>query len=510
MHYRKQKNIGTFFVLLMFGMTMHHIFAQESGSNLELAKQMSEAYVEVAEKVKPAVVTIECVNLYFNEETGAAAESEEITPESMLPEEIHRFLNRMQEDGVGEARAGGCLGTGVIISEDGVVVTNCHVVKDAVSIKVRLDNGELLKAEVVGVDPKVDLAVLQLITAEPLPVAVLGDSDTCKVGSITIAIGAPEGFKQSVTFGNISALQRSEGLDDEEVIYQSYIQTDAAINHGNSGGPLVTLDGEVIGINSAGFDEADNLSFAIPINMVKDVVKKILKYGEVPRGYVGVGTYDLSNYCNGKAQKGVLVEEVYPETPAAVAGLQMGDILLSYNGTELESNQQVMRLVADSEIGSIAVIKYIRDGKPESVEVTVAAQPEVLDMPVLDLMASLGGNIKPPESYASELLGITVVALPLQEGFPDDVDFFQDMTGLLITDTDGRLSTHTSHLIPGMIIKFIDFTKVSTLADIKEVEKNIKPGSEVLIQSLLADIPVTSIMDLGLDEDVDKKFGDEE
>ena len=230
----------------------------------------------------------------------------------------------------------------------------------------------------------------------------------------------------------------------------------------------------------------------------------------MPRGYVGVGTYDLSNYCNGKAQQGLLVEEVYPGTPAALAGLQLGDILLSYNEAELVSSQQFMSLVADSEVGSKAVIKYIREGKPESVEVTIAAQPEVLDMPVLDLMASLGGNIKPPESYESDLLGITVVALPLQSGFPDDVEFFQDMTGLLITDTDGRLSTYTSHLIPGLVIKFIDFTKVSTLADIKEVEKNIKPGSEVLIQSLLADIPVTSIIDLGLDEDVDKKLGDEE
>ena len=274
MHYRKKNRIGAFLVLLMFAMTMQHIFAQESGSNLELAKQMSEAYVEVAEKVKPAVVTITCVNLYFNEETDALVESEEITPESMLPGEIHRFLSRMQDNSVDEVRVDGCTGTGVIISEDGLVVTNCHVVKDAVSIKVRLDNGDLLKAEVVGVDPKVDLAVLQLITDELLPVAVLGDSDACKVGCIVIAIGAPEGLEQSVTFGNISALQRSEGLDDDEVIYQSYIQTDAAINYGNSGGPLVTLDGEVIGINSAGYDEADNLSFAIPINMVKDVVQK--------------------------------------------------------------------------------------------------------------------------------------------------------------------------------------------------------------------------------------------
>ena len=508
MHYVKRSYILGILALLLIELSIPQTFCQEINKSLDFARQMSEAYVKVAEDIKPAVVTIECVNIYFNSEEENSTEPGEIINEDMLPDEVHRFINRMQEDIADEVKAGRCTGTGVIISEDGVVVTNNHVVKDAVSIKVRLDNGELLKAEIIGTDPKTDLAVLHLLTDNTLPVATLGDSAACKVGSIVIAIGAPIGFEQSVTFGHISALQRSNEIlyYEDELIYLNFIQTDAAVNHGNSGGPLINLNGEVIGINSnGGYGEAENLNFAIPVNTVKNVVKKTLEYGEVPRGYIGVATYDLNNYYNGKVQQGLLVEKVHPNTPAALAGFKMGDILLSFNGTKLISNQQVLRLVSDSEIGSKAVIKYLRNRHTRSKKVTIAAQPERLDMPVLDLITSNNTDCQRPESYESELLGITVVALPLQNGFPDDIEFFKNKSGLLITEIDDSLSTYTSDLIPGMIIKFINFTKVNSLKDIAKLEKKIEPGSEVLIQALLnEDIPITTILDLGLNEDVNK------
>ena len=498
------KNCSRLFIILaVMGFCISESFCQEPGSNLLLAKQLSAAYVEVTEKVKPAVVTIQCIDLYTNSAEEDSAESDADAPESMLPEEVHRFLSRMQESTAEDVSPGSCTGTGIILSADGIVVTNYHVVKDAISIKVKLDTGKQLEAEVVGLDPKTDLAVLKLNTAEKLPSATLGDSAACKVGSIVIAIGAPEGFEQSVTFGHISALQRSSEdlyyLDD--LVYLNFIQTDAAINHGNSGGPLVTLDGEIIGINSVGSDDADNLNFAIPVNTVKNVVEKILKYGEVPRGYMGVATYELRNFSNGEVQEGLLVQKVHPNTPAAAAGFKMGDILLRYNGTKLESNQQVLSLVSDSEIGSKALIEYIRNGHHSSAEITITAQPETLDRPAMELLAPDDTAYQRPESYESELLGITVVALPLPDGFPDDVEFFKDKTGLLITELDNRLSACTSGLIPGMIIKFVNFTEVKTIADLQQVEKNIKPAAEVLIQSLLNDdIAATSVLDLGLDK----------
>ncbi len=511
MNYNPKKHFWSLIILLILGLAIPTAFCQPLSSNLMLAKNLSDAYVEVTEKVKSSVVTIECINLYVTptEEEDNSAETAEVSPEEMLPAEVHRFLSRMQEESVDEVNPGSCTGTGVIISTDGVVVTNYHVVKDAISIKVKLDNSKQLEAEVIGLDPKTDLAVLQLNTKEKLPAATLGDYASCKVGSIVIAIGAPEGFEQSVTFGHISALQRSSEdlyyLDD--LVYLNFIQTDAAINHGNSGGPLVTLDGEVIGINCVGADNADNLNFAIPVSTVKNVVKKILKFGEVPRGYMGVSTYELRNFNNGTEHQGLLIQKVHPNTPAAAAGLKMGDILLSYNGTKLESNQQIMRLVSNSEIGSQATIKYLRNGQPRSTQTTITDQPANPDRPAMELIAPDNAEYQRPESYESELLGITAIALPLKDGFPDDVEFFKDKYGLLITAIDNRLSAYTSGLIPGMIIKLVNFTPVNTLADLEQVEKKITPASEVLIQALLTtDIPITSILDLSLYEKVKEKY----
>jgi Do/DeqQ family serine protease len=272
-----------------------------------------------------------------------------------------------------QTRQNKSLGSGFLISKDGYIVTNDHVVRDAESIQVKLSNDKVYDAKVVGGDPKTDIAVIK-INADGLPTAVLGDSDKLEVGQWAIAIGNPFGLDRTMTVGVISATGRSNmGIET----YENFIQTDASINPGNSGGPLLNVFGEVIGINTAIVAAGQGIGFAIPVNMAKPVFSQLITKGSVSRGYLGVTiqpvTEELAKSFGLKEAKGALINDVIKGSPADKAGIRQGDVITGLNGSDVKDPSHLQRLVAEAGIGKVARMSIIRDGKALELGITLAS-----------------------------------------------------------------------------------------------------------------------------------------
>ena len=305
-----------------------------------------KAFSEVAKKVTPCVVNISTIS---------------------KKKIIQPFfeMNPLFEDffGAPQTRRDKSLGSGFILSRDGYIVTNDHVVRDAESVQVKLSNDKVYDAKVVGGDQKTDIAVIK-INAADLPVAVLGDSEKLEVGQWAIAIGNPFGLERSMTVGVVSATGRSNvGIET----YENFIQTDASINPGNSGGPLLNIHGEVIGINTAIVAAGQGIGFAIPIAMAKPIVTQIMQKGSVSRGYMGVTiqpvTEDLAHSFGLKQARGALVNDVLKGGPAEKAGIRQGDVIITFNGSEVKDPSHLQRLVAEQGGGKTARVTLFRDGK---------------------------------------------------------------------------------------------------------------------------------------------------
>ena len=303
-----------------------------------------------------------------------------------IPEIFRRFFGENFGDsfpappsnGQGRTEERQSLGSGFVISEDGYVMTNAHVVQDADEILVRLNDRRELSAEVVGSDPQTDVAVLK-IDANDLPTLNLGDSDELKVGEWVAAIGSPFGFDHSVTAGIVSAINRTLPRD----AYVPFIQTDVAINPGNSGGPLFNLDGEVVGINSQIFTRSGGfmgVSFAIPINVAMDVAEQLREGGRVDRGWLGVMiqpvSEDLAESFGMENAIGALIADLDPEGPAAQGGLQAGDVILEVNGEEVERSSSLPRLIGKGAPGTEVELTLMRDGEELTESVELGSWPD--------------------------------------------------------------------------------------------------------------------------------------
>ncbi len=315
-----------------------------------------KAFSNVSKKVTPSVVNISTVS-----------RKKSIQPFFETNPLFEEFF------GAPQTRRDKSLGSGFLISKDGYIVTNDHVIRDAESIQVKLSNDKVYDAKVVGGDQKTDIAVIK-ISATDLPVAVLGDSDKLDVGQWAIAIGNPFGLDRTMTVGVISATGRSNmGIET----YENFIQTDASINPGNSGGPLLNVYGEVVGINTAIVAAGQGIGFAIPINMAKPVFSQLIQKGSVSRGYMGVTiqpvTEELAQSFGLKQAKGALVNDVIKGGPADKAGVRQGDVITALNGSEVKDPSHLQRLVADAGIGKVAKISVFRDGKALELSITLAS-----------------------------------------------------------------------------------------------------------------------------------------
>jgi serine protease Do len=313
----------------------------------------------------------------------AATEQQPQLPEGIeIPEgtPFDDFLRRYFGEGGpgGEPSEVKSLGSGFVISPDGYVITNHHVVKDADEIVVRLQDRRELVAKVVGSDKRSDIALLKL-DARELPVVRMGAADRLKVGEWVLAIGSPFGFDHSVTAGIVSAKGRSLPSDN----YVPFIQTDVAINPGNSGGPLFNLEGEVVGVNSQIYSRTGGfmgLSFAIPIEVALQVVEQLKAQGHVSRGWLGVQiqdvTRELAESFGMKKPQGALVSKILPKSPAEAAGLQIGDIIVEYNGQEIASSAVLPPMVGMTKIGETAMLKVLRQGSAKDVQIKIGVLPE--------------------------------------------------------------------------------------------------------------------------------------
>lgn len=348
------------------------------------------------------------------------------------------------------------LGSGFIINKDGYIITNDHVVRDAESIQVKLSNETIYDAKIVGSDPKSDIAVIKITSKEPLPVAVLGDSDKLQVGQWAIAIGNPFGLDRTVTVGVISATGRSNmGIET----FENFIQTDASINPGNSGGPLLNVNGEVIGINTAIVAAGQGIGFAIPVNMAKQIVEQLIKKGSVTRAWLGVAiqpvTEEIAASFGLSKAKGALIADVMADSPAEKAGLKQGDILVTFDGKEIKDARQLQLAVAEAPIGKQLVAEIYRDGKPLRVTVQLASGESAA--------------AKKPRSTksAATWLGLEVADLPHSKSRAG-------ISGVLVTAVEEESVAAESGIQRDDIIMSVNQRKTATL---KEYEAAMKTAA---------------------------------
>jgi len=347
------------------------------------------------------------------------------------------------------------LGSGFVISEDGYIVTNNHVVEDVDSIKVAFKDGTELDAEVIGRDPKTDVALIRVEADVDLFTLPLGDSAAVRPGEWVVAIGNPFGLEHTVTAGIVSAKHRIIGQGS----YDDFIQTDAAINPGNSGGPLLNLKGEVIGINTAINPRANTIGFAIPINMAKQILPQLRAKGSVTRGWLGVViqriTPDLTEALELDSDKGALVSKVVPDGPAEKAGVEHGDVVVEFDGKEIESWNDLPRVVAGTPVGQKVDLVVLRDGKRKTLAVEVGAMEED--------EAALAAMAEPDEATAEFGLRVQDLTPEIAEQLGVEED-----AGVLVTNVDPGSPADAAGLRRGDLILEVDRTEVKAVEELQE------------------------------------------
>jgi serine protease Do len=417
------------------------------------------SFAPVVKKIAPAVVrvftTAKVHNTGFNGNGGDPA----------MNDMLRQFFGRqfqgqghMQQPDLPTQRQQG-VGSGVIATKDGYILTNNHVVDGAEEVKVALQDGREFKAKVIGRDPKSDVAVIK-IDAKDLPAVTLADSDKVEVGDVVLAIGNPFGIGQTVTTGIVSAKGRSNmGLD-----YEDFIQTDAAINPGNSGGALVDADGRLIGINTAILSRSggnQGIGFAIPSNMARDVMTDLIKDGKVERGYLGVMIQDvtpaLAKEFNLKDNNGAIVSDVMPRSPADKAGLTSGDVITEFDGHKVSDGQHLKLAVGKAKLGETIPVKFLREGSTETVRVTIKDQPGTENLAKAD---SHGDKDK---DDTGTLVGVGVGNLDRETR--QELKLPENLRGAVVTEVKPDSAAAEAGLKPGDIIQEIDRKAVKNADD---------------------------------------------
>ncbi len=345
----------------------------QAASGLALAEALQLGFVDVAQHVRPAVVHLGTIQKAKSRRGPNVPQGND---DPFFRDFFNQFFGSEGPDSRSEFRRPG-LGSGVIIDKRGLVLTNFHVVKGADEILIRLSDKREYRGQILGTDPKTDLAVVKFQPDHEITVASLGNSDALRVGEWAIAIGNPFGLDQTVTVGVISATGRSDvGI----ATYENFIQTDASINPGNSGGPLVNLKGQVIGVNTAIVAAGQGIGFAIPINMVKRVIDQLVDKGKVVRGWLGVALQplspDLAQSLGLAGTNGAVVGSTITGSPAAQAGLQQGDVIVAYDNTPVDDYRHVQRLVAETRVGKSVTLQIVRKKQKMDLAVTIAEVPD--------------------------------------------------------------------------------------------------------------------------------------
>jgi serine protease Do len=445
---------------LSHGRYPHSTLAQGkslNGPEINALRTLNKGYEQISEAVTPAIVSIQSTQVVKVQASPFFSDPffRQFFGQTQIPREQREHA----------------LGSGVLVSPNGLILTNNHVVSHATSIKVMLSDTRTFTGKVVGADPQTDVAVVR-IDGQGLPIASLGDSSTLHVGDIVMAFGNPFGLNFTVTRGTVSALNRSEGGIED---IQNFIQTDAPINPGNSGGALVNVDGQVIGINTAilsgesgpgGEGGFIGIGFAIPINMARHVMDDLIKKGKVSRGYLGAGIRSLDE---GLARafdvpdtSGALVQDVTPGGPADKGGLKNGDVIRKYNGQTVTDSGQLIALVTNTDPGTVATFEILRSGKPLTLKATLGERPSNLGV-----RASAGQ----PRAQGT-LQGITVQNLT--SDLRQELGLPPNTPGVVISKLDPRSPAAQSGLQPGDVIESINRHPVNSVADFERLAAQAK------------------------------------
>ncbi|MBI3355189.1 MAG: DegQ family serine endoprotease [Nitrospirae bacterium] len=439
------------------------------------AAPATNGFADVAKTVTPAVVNITTVTV------------EKVLDGRSTPDELRE---RMEEffDGPGNpfgprgfrgpqgpaeprGHRGGGQGSGVIVSSDGYVLTNNHVIDGAREVTVTLPDKREFKGKIIGADPKTDLAVVK-IDGQNLPTVAWGDASRLQVGEYVLAVGNPFGLNSTVTLGIVSALGRGRmGITQ----YEDFIQTDAAINPGNSGGALVNTKGELVGINTAIFSQTggyQGVGFAVPTSMSKPIYESLVKSGKVVRGYLGIGiqdlNQDLAKSFGIKETKGALVSDVKDESPADQGGLKQGDIITAYQGSAVEDAVALQRLVTKTVVGTKVPVKVIRDGHEKDLMVTIGEQPETT-------------KTAKTETGETDYAFAGVAVQDLDRDTAKELGLKGNGQGVVVTKVEPDSGAEKAGLMPGDVIREINRQPVKSVKDFEKVSSAVKKGENVLI-----------------------------
>jgi serine protease Do len=435
--------------------------------SINTLRRMGDAFALVAEEASPAVV-------------GIRAEwtvEQPVAQVPGLPDDFFEFFFRrqmpQQQQHQQRQRRRRAQGSGFIISQEGLVLTNSHVVDQAESVKVDLQNGKTVEAEVVGTDPESDVAVIR-VQSSNLPTLELADSDDLKVGEWVLAIGNPLGLSHTVTAGIVSAKGRS-GL--RIASYENFIQTDAAINMGNSGGPLIDLEGRAVGINTAIVGPGGGnigIGFAIPMNMARDIKDQLIESGSVERGYLGVVPQEvtpaMAQAFGLEEPRGVAIPQVTEGSAADEAGLKRNDIIIEFDGESVESETHFRNKVAEKKPGETAKIVVLRDGRRQTLTVTLARRPSLEEM--------RRQRQQGPSTGGAQQLGMAVQNLTadLAQQFG-----YEDKTGVIVARVMPGSEAAQKGIRPGYLIKEINRQEIESVDDFERAVEQSSRGNNVLL-----------------------------
>ncbi|HAJ27136.1 MAG TPA: peptidase [Syntrophus sp. (in: bacteria)] len=475
----EKKNRKTFFMFLLACLigffivsvveVLRSSFLVPTGTDVQTASAVSPgdsarapgSFAELAEKVKPAVVNIGTTKVVrggTRSPFGGGAPFDRYFGDE--------FFDRFFGDAPRREFKQQSLGSGFIISSDGYIFTNNHVVEHADKIIVKLSDGREYEAKIIGKDAKTDIALIKIKPNENLPVAEIGDSDKLRVGDWVLAIGNPFGLEQTVTAGIVSAKGRVIGAGP----YDNFIQTDASINPGNSGGPLFNMEGKVIGINTAIVAQGQGIGFALPISMAKNILPDLKSKGKVSRGWMGVSVQDITEEMAKSLQlkdrRGAIVSEVFKGDPAERAGIRAGDIVTEINGKKIKDTHELLLSIASFHVGDKVSIKVIRDGREMIFQVMVV---ERKDQP--EVAAAKGG--------AYEQFGLAV-----EDITPEIARYLgiPKKTGIIVVRVQSGSPADEMGIQPQDIILQVNKTKIASVKEyMNEVNKKSNKGSIMLL-----------------------------
>lgn len=433
-----------------------------SQSNISSLVELENAFVKVAEEVKPAVVNLSIEKKIRGQVFSPWFRFKDEFRDPFFDDFFDHFFKNFEEREYTQQS----LGSGVIVNSKGYILTNNHVIKEADEIKVTLLDGRTFKGKIVGADPKTDLALIKVDAKDSLPIARLGDSDEVKIGSWAIAIGNPFGLDHTMTVGVISAKGRAIGVAE----YEDLIQTDASINPGNSGGPLVNIRGEVIAINTAIVAGGQGIGFAIPINMAKKIIDDLIEHGKVIRAWLGVYIQEITpelaeKFKGAEAKKGVLISMVMSDSPAEKAGLKRGDIILSVDGKNVSTPSELQKEILKRKFGQKVRLEILREGRIITVDIELSQLKETKELVESETTVSWRG--------------MTVQTLT-----PELARHFGLSTGekgVLISEVTPGSLAHKTQLHRGDLIKEINHHQIAELSDFKNAVKKLSEGDDAML-----------------------------